>query len=77
MAPRLAPEPADSVARVAGTLTAAERSRAIVVVGNYGEAGALEQFGAGRLPPIACQHNNWYLWGPPDWDGDPAGPRQQ
>jgi hypothetical protein len=62
------PEFADSVARVAATLTPDERARAIVVVGNYGEAGALEMFGHGRLPRIACQHNNWYLWGPPAWD---------
>ena len=62
------PEFADSVARVASTLTPAERSRAIVIVDNYGEAGALEMFGKGRLPRIASQHNNWYLWGPPAWD---------
>ena len=65
----LGPELADSVARVAATLTADERARAIVVVDNYGEAGALEQFGAGRPPRIACQPNNRYLWGPPAWDG--------
>jgi len=62
------PELADSVARVAAKLTPAERSAAIVVVDNYGEAGALERFGAGRLPRIACQHNNWFYW-PPAWDG--------
>ena len=62
------PELADSVARASASLTADERARAIVVVGNYGEAGALEMFGAGRLPRVACQHNNWYLWGPPAWD---------
>jgi hypothetical protein len=62
------PEFADSVARVAGTLTPEERARAIVIVDNYGEAGALEMFGRGRLPRIASQHNTWYLWGPPAWD---------
>jgi 4-amino-4-deoxy-L-arabinose transferase-like glycosyltransferase len=66
------PELADSVARVAATLTPEEKARAIVVVGNYGEAGALERFGAGRLPRVACQHNNWFLWGPPAWDGSVA-----
>ena len=66
------PELADSVARVAATLPGSERARAIVLVNNYGEAGALERFGAGRLPTIACQHNNWYLWGPPKWDGGTA-----
>jgi hypothetical protein len=63
------PELADSVARVAATLTPDERVHAIVIADNYGEAGALEELGAGRIPRIACQHNNWYLWGPPDWDG--------
>ena len=62
------PEFADSVARVAATLPPDEFAKAIVIVGNYGEAGALEKFGAGRLPTIACQHNNWFLWGPPAWD---------
>ena len=62
------PEFADSVARVAATLTPEERSRAIVIVDNYGEAGALEMFDRGRLPRIASQHNTWYLWGPPAWD---------
>src|SRR5439155_17516185 len=66
------PELADSVARVGAMLTADERAHAIVVVDNYGEAVALEQFGAGRLPRIACQHNNWFLWGPPAWDGSTA-----
>src|SRR5262249_20800935 len=62
------PEFADSVARVASVLTPGPRRRAIGIVDNYGEAGALEMFGRGRLPRIACQHNNWYLWGPPAWD---------
>jgi hypothetical protein len=62
------PEFADSLARVASTLTPEERRRAIVIVDNYGEAGALEMFGRGRLPRIASQHNSWYLWGPPAWD---------
>ena len=66
------PEFADSVARAAATLTPDERERAIVIVGNYGEAGALERFGTGRIPRVACQHNSWYLWGPPDWDGGVA-----
>jgi hypothetical protein len=32
----------------------------------------LERFGQGRVPRIACQHNNWYFWGPPAWDGSVA-----
>jgi hypothetical protein len=66
------PEFADSVARAAARLSPAERERAVVIVDNYGEAGALVRFGDGRLPRVACQHNNWYLWGPPKWDGSAA-----
>lgn len=66
------PEFADSVARAAASLSPDEFARTIVLVDNYGEAGALERFGAGRIPTIACQHNNWYLWGPPRWDGGTA-----
>lgn len=65
------PELADSVARVAAELPRAERDRAIVLVNNYGEAGALEHFGAGRVPTIACEHNQWFYW-PPAWDGNVA-----
>lgn len=62
------PEFADSLARVAATLTPEERARAVVVVRNYGEAGALERFGRGRVPPVACSHNQWWYWRP-EWDG--------
>ncbi|HLI97280.1 MAG TPA: hypothetical protein VKT72_14525, partial [Candidatus Baltobacteraceae bacterium] len=32
--------------------------------GNYGEASAIEFFGAGRgLPPVISGHNQYYLWG--------------
>jgi hypothetical protein len=63
------PEMADSVARVCAGLTPEEMQHAIVIVDNYGEAGALERFGSGRVPRVVCQHNNWFLWGPPAWDG--------
>lgn len=65
------PEMADSVARVASTLDSAERARAVVLVRNYGEAGALERFGRGRLPSVACLHNNWFYWRP-EWNGGTA-----
>jgi hypothetical protein len=65
------PEFADSVARVTAELPPRDRALAIVVVGNYGEAGALERFGEGRVPRVACQHNSWFYW-PPAWDGSVA-----
>lgn len=58
------PELADTVARATAALTDDERGRAVVIAGNYGEAAALEQFGAARLPPVASAHNNYWLWGP-------------
>ena len=39
-----------------------ERSRTAIVVGNYGEAAALDLYGAG-LPPVLSGHNQYYLWG--------------
>lgn len=54
------------VADAYATLTPEEQSHALVYVRNYGEAGALEFFADRyRLPPVACGHNSYYLWGPP------------
>jgi 4-amino-4-deoxy-L-arabinose transferase-like glycosyltransferase len=51
--------------RLYAGLPPAERARACVLTGNYGEASALSLLGApGRLPPIISGHNNYYLWGP-------------
>lgn len=55
-----------AVARAHDTLSAEEKSRAVIFGDNYGEAGALEFFGPARgLPKIYAGHNNYYLWGPP------------
>jgi 4-amino-4-deoxy-L-arabinose transferase-like glycosyltransferase len=48
---------------VADRLSPAERDRAVVLTGNYGEAGAVELLGQGRLAAISG-HNNYWLWGP-------------
>jgi hypothetical protein len=54
-----------TVQRVYAGLPPAERARACVLTGNYGEASALSLLGApGRLPPVISGHNNYYLWGP-------------
>jgi hypothetical protein len=53
------------VARVAGTLPAADRARAVIVTRNYGEAGAINFLGRGAGAPLAISgHNNYWLWGP-------------
>jgi hypothetical protein len=47
-------------------LPADERARAAIVTANYGEAGALDRFGAG-LPPVYSGHNElWYRGRPAD-----------
>jgi hypothetical protein len=56
------PELADQVTRVAESLPAAERARAVVIAPSYGQAGALELLGRG-LPPVLSGHNTYFLWG--------------
>ena len=61
----------ETVARVHEKLPPEERSEACVLAGNYGEAGAIDFFGAERgLPKAISGHNNYYLWGPGDCDGE-------
>lgn len=58
-------ELADVVAQAYYTLPEADRDQCCVLVSNYGEAGALNLFGAPLgLPPVLCGHNNYFLWGP-------------
>jgi hypothetical protein len=58
------------VAAAYATLTPEEQRTALAYVRNYGEAGALEYF-AGRypLPPVACGHNSYFMWGFPEGRG--------
>jgi hypothetical protein len=53
------------IAQVYHGLPMDEQRVACIFTGNYGEAGALEQFG-GRyhLPPPISGHNAFYIWGP-------------
>jgi len=54
------------VAREYHSLPGPERRRTTILAGNYGEAGAIERFGAGLGLPLACSGaNNFWLWGPP------------
>lgn len=48
-------------------LSPEERARAAIFTNNYGEAGAIDFFGAKYgLPKAISGHNNYFLWGPPD-----------
>jgi hypothetical protein len=59
------------IAAVLHGLPADERRRAIVVTGNYGEAGAAVRYGSqfGLSPGLVFSGaNSFWLWGPPPRD---------
>ncbi len=48
-----------------------ERSEACIFTGNYGEAGAIDFFGARYgLPGAISGHNSYYVWGPRGCSGE-------
>ncbi len=62
------PREVSQVAALYRSLAPSERSRTIVLAGNYGEAGALERYGAQfGLPAsrVFSGANSFWLWGPP------------
>ncbi|MBA2574736.1 MAG: glycosyltransferase family 39 protein [Nocardioidaceae bacterium] len=57
---------ARTVAGVHAGLPTAERDSAIVFTRNYGQAGAVDRYGAELgLPPAYSGHNSYAEWGPP------------
>jgi hypothetical protein len=65
------PELVEELAEIYWSLPAEERERTGIYASNYGEAGAINHFGpALGLPSPICAHQNHWLWGPPDFDGD-------
>ncbi|MEK8105268.1 hypothetical protein NKG94_08915 [Micromonospora sp. M12] len=62
---------ADSIAAVHRGLPPQERSRAVVLTGNYGEAGAVARYGPARgLPRAYSGHNSMVDFGRPPADAD-------
>ena len=60
------PELTDTVAGVYRDLPAGQREHAIVLTENFGEAAALERYGAdGRLPSVYSGYRGYGAWGPP------------
>jgi 4-amino-4-deoxy-L-arabinose transferase-like glycosyltransferase len=60
------PQEVALVARVYASLPTSERSRTALLAGNYGEAGAIDRYGAQfALPEAFSGHNSFWLWGPP------------
>ncbi len=63
-------EMAAKVAAVYNALPKDERARAVFYGRDYGEAAALALYGpALHGPPVVAGHNNFYLWGPNNFDG--------
>jgi hypothetical protein len=59
-------ELATDVARVCESLPPGERQQTAILSTNYGEAGALELYGAEfGLPRVYATHNSYFTWGPP------------
>ncbi|WP_328374666.1 ArnT family glycosyltransferase [Micromonospora zamorensis] len=62
---------ADSLAAVHSGLSPEERSRAVILTGNYGEAGAVARYGPARgLPRAYSGHNSMVDFGRPPADAD-------
>jgi hypothetical protein len=62
-----------SVASVYSKLSPAEKAECLIFGQNYGEAGAIDFFGKKfGLPNAVSAHNNYWLWGPPKFNGEIA-----
>jgi Dolichyl-phosphate-mannose-protein mannosyltransferase len=60
-----------SVAQVYHQLKPDDQKHAAIFCQNYGEAGAIDFFGPKLgLPPAISGHQNYFLWGPRDWNGE-------
>ncbi len=63
-------EMAAAVGQAYQALPPTDRARAVFFARNYGEAAAVDVFGrAWNLPPAISANNNYFLWGPRDYDG--------
>jgi len=61
----------DQVAQVHAGLDDAERERAVLLVDNFGLAGALDRYGERHeLPEVYSGHNELHRWGPPPESAD-------
>ena len=64
------PEMAETVGKAYQALPPDEKARAVFFAWNYGDAAAVDFFGARwGLPPAISGHENYFLWGPRGADG--------
>src|SRR5215471_16552776 len=60
-----------SVASAYHHLQPGDKKRAAIFCQNYGDAGAIDFFGPKLgLPPAISGHQNYFFWGPRDWNGE-------
>ncbi|HEY3676118.1 MAG TPA: glycosyltransferase family 39 protein [Candidatus Tumulicola sp.] len=63
------PQLARVVASVYNALPPAERSQAVIVTQNYGDAAAIQFFNTPE-PPVISGHNQYFLWGTRGYSGN-------
>ncbi|MDT2007085.1 glycosyltransferase family 39 protein [Rhodococcus opacus] len=67
------PRFAQTIADAHAALPSSERRDAVVLAGNYGEAGAVDRYGPELgLPPVFSGHNSYWSWGPPPEQSGPV-----
>ena len=65
------PEMVEKTAAVYNSLPPEERAKAAIFASNYGEAGAIDFFGAAYgLPKAVSAHQSYFLWGPREYTGE-------
>jgi hypothetical protein len=65
------PEMVAAVARVYHSLPEEQQRKTAILTDNYGEAGAIDFFGAQYgLPKAICPHQNYFVWGPREYTGE-------
>jgi hypothetical protein len=61
----------DVTKKVYDSLSREDQARVSVYGHNYGEAAAIQHFSKGLWEPrVIGPHNNYWLWGPGDWNGE-------
>jgi Dolichyl-phosphate-mannose-protein mannosyltransferase len=59
------------VGRIYRSLPPAQRAQAAIIASNYGEAAAIDFFGADYgLPPVLSGHNQYWVWGSRGFSGN-------
>jgi hypothetical protein len=64
-------EMARKVGEIYNALPPEQRAKTAIFANGYGQAGAIDFFGAKYgLPKAICRHQNYWLWGPRDYTGE-------